>query len=424
VLQINLANLLAVETNKGNKRLVITTPNGDIGLRINDIVNVDAAGNADLPVLHLTELLPWTQHQHVDLEKQDIKPRIETSNEVVSDSLKVLVVRSQNCSLALNADNIDHIQELFAVQKETLKQTHSDTLIRIKNSLLSTRSLARLGANEPSELCNEHIAIIIQSEVEQWALLVEEVIHFEHVTQVYVSGSEGQNLQILKTATEMRDLLNAQPPARLWYISEQGQIRELVNANALSKTQRQALNVNLIEPNSVESASISPVYTSLENQGLQIYCGDNSYLLALALVKRTVNGLKVASRTRQRFSIANASQRDSQIPLINATPLLSARICLQKNRCILLLMLPNKTEILLSINKAALCLPTDKWRALHLPYPAALLFDAASYDEQQQRWILRLNNAFTFNGLPYSLKKAIRNSIIGWFDKQSIEKLL
>lgn len=422
VIQIDLAKALGITNNNGHKRLLLNTHSGTIALRISDILNFDHSRTPKdtLPLLQLSTLLPWTACQRVILTKPELNPITPITNNKTNDSLTVLLVKSGDIIIALSTDNIDHIQELLDLPKNS----DNDILIKIKQALLPVRSLTQLYSNTRN--CNESIAIIVRHESNPWALLVEQVLGLNKVTQVYHSNNDGSDLYPLTQVTQIQTLLNtASAESPVWYISSTGQVQTLMNANALINRVCKPLAIQVIEPQAIESnPPLSLSNTRRENEGLQIHCGTNSYLLPLALVKRTLNDLNNALGTRQRFLTQDRSDRYRRLPLINASALLSGKLCLTKTRCVLLLSLPNKAQVLFNVNQALLCLPTATWLALQLPQPIALLFDGASYDNHSQQWILRINSTFDFCFLPYSLKKAIVRNILGWFDQRTIDELL
>ncbi|MFZ2727427.1 MAG: chemotaxis protein CheW, partial [Methylococcaceae bacterium] len=387
-----------------------------IALRVDEISHFDCSNQNTPPPLVLSELLPWTANGKVKLDRQTFENNITVTPTPRHETITMLLVRSGAITLALATQNIDHIQELFSVQTPNID---ADTLIEIKNELLPVHSLSRLCTD--NETCPEAIAVIVNSEQGSWALLVQQVLGFQQISHAYVSNANHERLCL--TAKQLHEWLEQQNhQACFWYISPTGAVQQLLNANLLINRSYKPLKVSIINAPQLDLISIKSTYASFENEGLQIDCGTNHYLLPLALVKRTLNDLPLSTRSRRRFlTTANRAKPHTRLPLINACALLSTQLCLSKTRCILLLSLPNQAQALLSVNQALLCLPTDTWQGLHLPQPASLLFDAASYDATQQRWVLRLNSTFDFCFLPFSLKKAIVKSISGWFDADIID---
>ena len=431
VLLVNLAAALGMPS-QGRKCLVIGSALGEVALRVDEIFDIDHSNAANLTqttgkachkVLRIEELLPWTQRKRVNLLKADLVGFVKPNAAVpLRPVLYALAVKSGSLNVALTTENIEHIQELLSVKPT--KNT-GNTFIKIKGELIATHSLQTLAGSSSETLINEAVALILDSSQGKWALLVEEVFGLQAVNCVYATNAKTGVLDSFHDSLHIEHLLTTQPHSRFWYISALG-VQELTSAERLLAGQLlQPLTVSIIDPKTEQTSLPLPRSSNPNNEGLQVDCGSNSYLFPLALVKRTINGLDVSLKSQRRF--VNESQRQqpiTRLPLLNGIMLLSGRISLCKTRYILLLALPRKGQILIAVNQAFLCLPTNSWLSLALPQPAALFFDAASYDANQDCWVLRINSAFDFGFLPYRLKKAIVRSIVGWFDSHVIDNLL
>jgi chemotaxis signal transduction protein len=273
---------------------------------------------------------------------------------------------------------------------------------------------------------SEEIAIIVHGEHSSWALLVEQVLDIEDVEQVYSSGTDGKGLWYVTQDGQIRELMDANQlidshsiAPRLWYVTKEGKIQELIDANQLLGMPHETLTINIIEPQKTTKAL--HLTERLITDGLRISCGVSMYLLPLSMAKRTMKYLDTSSMTKARFPNGQRDNRSGRIPWINATALLFGRHSEIKDSSTVAVMLDNDEQILLNVEAVSLSQSVsahEKWQAVDLPYPLTLFFDAACYDNETERWILRVVEHIKFRNLPWFIKKSIAKAILGWFDRR------
>jgi hypothetical protein len=210
-------------------------------------------------------------------------------------------------------------------------------------------------------------------------------------------------------------------PPRLWYVTPQGQIQELVDAeNLLTMQTMPPLAITITAPQ--ETASILQASERLITAGLQIYCGGGRYLLPLTMARQTLKDLEPSSITAARFPTGYRLNRSKRIPWINAMALLFGEPNGETD-CTVLITLGNDKQILLGVDRIVLSqslTALKKWVTVTLPDPVALFFDAGYYDDASGQWILRVVDTVKFSCLPWAIKKAFVKAIIGWVDSSSV----
>ena len=431
LLQINAADALGLEqeAQSGKKRLIVNTAQGDFAVRVDEVVRLVKEKNsaADenqqlLSRLRLKEILPQT------LKTKKSAAALKQNNpsaHVIAQKLTVLLVATGDKTIALLAHNIDHIQEMTSLQSLDGQNTQGDLLIKVKDHLLPTHSLAQL--LQLKEAGAETVAVIVRGGQSMWALRVQQVIGIESIEQVYSSGADARGLWYVTQTGQIRELIDADnlvsandySPPRLWYVAQNGHIQELIDADNLLGANNGSPPLTITTPQATSRAQqLSERLERLTTEGLRIYCGGGSYILPLTMATQAVESMDLAAMTASRFSNADRSNRAERIPWIDAAALLFGKPSVAIKNTVAI-TLADDGYILLGVDRVVLSqsLSTaEKWCDVALPYPVTLFFDVACYDEQTGQWILRAVNRIKFADLPWTLKKSLAKAIIGWFD--------
>jgi hypothetical protein len=259
-----------------------------------------------------------------------------------------------------------------------------------------------------------------------WALCVQQVLKMEYVDKVYSSGTDARGLWYVTQTGEIRELMDANNlpglhtatfSPRLWYVTPNGQIQELVDANQLLGSTNDSLDITITTP---EETSFTLQNTDqLTIDGLRIYCGTSSYLLPLTMATRADKDWDQATMTLSRFGDRDGSRKSDRIPCIDGNALLFGKPGQTIERTVRV-NLSLGGEILLGIDRAVLSQSLStaaSWIKVDLPYPATQFFDAAHYDDETGQWILRFLDTIKFSDLPWIIKKSVVKAIIGWSDR-------
>ena len=430
LLQINVADALGVEpeAKTGNKRLIVNTAQGNFSLRIDEVVKLSKTKTSGPdehqqppPRLRLEDILrPLLKAKK---SSAALKPN-NSPVQVTQQNLTVLLVATGDKTLALLAHNIERIQEMTALQTLDEQSGQDDLLIKVKDHLLPTHSLAHL--LQLNEAGAEPLAVIVRGAQTPWALRVQRVIGIETIERVYASGTDARALWYVTQTGQIRELIDADSlvktsacsPSRLWYVTRNGHIQELIDADNLRGAHNSLPTLTITAPQATSGA----VQRSerLTTEGLRIYCGAGSYILPLTMATQALESVDLAAISASRFANADRSNRALRIPWIDAAVLLFGKSSVAVKNTVAV-TLADGGHILLGVDRVVLSQSlssAEQWRDVDLPYPVTLFFDAACYDEQSGQWILRAVNAITFAGLPWALKKSVAKAILGWVDRQ------
>lgn len=431
VIQIDVASAIGNDRQEqtGHKRIIVNYAESSYALRVDDVVNLAKTDSSSVtdksqnPVrsLSLKELITFTKKKKkltVSLQKTD---KIGSSS--VQTAIPVLLVLSGERTIAFFTHTIDHLQKIESLQTLSEKSSQGDFLIKVKDHLLPTYFLGQLLGQEEVE--NESVAIIFKSEQSNWALCVQQVLKMEYVDKVYSSGTDARGLWYVTQTGEIRELIDAinlpglhssASSPRLWYVTPNGQIQELIDANQLLGVSNDSLGITITTPQETSFALQDTDHLTID--GLRIYCGTSSYLLPLTMATRADKDWDRATMKLSRYGERDGSRKKDCIPCIDGNALFfgkSGQLIERTVRVTLAL----GGELLLGINRAVLSqsLSTGaSWMAVDLPYPATLFFDAAHYDDETGQWTLRFLDAIKFSDLPWIIKRSVVKAIIGWFD--------
>ncbi len=431
LLQINVADALGVEleTKTGNKRLIVNTAQGNFSLRVDEVVKLSKTKTSApdehqqspprLPLDDILRPLVKTKKSIAALKPNNSPVRVTQQN------LTVLLVATGDKTLALLAHNIDRIQQMTSLEILDKQSGQDDVLIKVKDHLLPTHSLAHL--LQLKEAGAEPLAVIVRGVQSSWALRVQRVIGIETIERVYSSGTDARGLWYVTQTGQIRELIDADSfvtasacsPSRLWYVTRNGHIQELIDADNLRGAGNASPPLITITAPQATSGAV-PRSEHLTTEGLRIYCGAGSYILPLTMATQALESVDLADISTSRFANADRSNRAQRIPWIDATALLFGKPAVTVKNTVAV-TLADGGRILLGVDRVVLSQflsAAEKWREVDLPYPVTLFFDAACYDEQTGQWLLRAVNAVSFTGLPWTLKKSVAKAILGWFDRQ------
>ena len=432
VIQIDVASAIGIDRQEqtGHKRIIVNYAESSYALRVDDVVNLaknessSVTDKSQHPVrsLSLKELITFTKKKKkltVSTQKID---KIGSSS--AQSAILVLLVASGERTVAFLTHTIDHLQKIESLQTLSEQSSQGDFLIKVKDHLLPTYFLGQLLGQEEVE--NESIAIIFKGEHAMWALCVQQVLKMEYVDKVYSSGTDARGLWYVTQTGEIRELMDANNlpglhtatfSPRLWYVTPNGQIQELVDANQLLGSTNDSLDITITTP---EETSFTLQNTDqLTIDGLRIYCGTSSYLLPLTMATRADKDWDQATMTLSRFGERDGSRKRDRIPCIDGNALLFGKPGQTIERTVRV-NLSLGGEILLGIDRAVLSQSLStaaSWIKVDLPYPATQFFDAAHYDDETGQWILRFLDTIKFSDLPWIIKKSVVKAIIGWFDR-------
>lgn len=429
LLQINLATALGLEQQQiATKRLLVRSVQGDFALCVDEILDFSKTKTAEnqtvARVLCLSEILP------PGFKSKPAIFSLPQNQQVVADKaqqkLTVLLVASADKTIALLTHNIDHIQEMTGLQTLEGQNTQGELLIKVKDHLLPTHSLRKLFGLTRTDK-PESFAVIMRSATTSWALLVQQVIALETIIEVYSSGTDSRGLWYVSQTGQIRELIDANTlansagsAARLWYVTSSGQVQELVEANNLLGKNTVPLTITISSP--PKNSQVLQVAERLTTEGLQIYCGKGRYFLPLAMATRTLKDFNPSALASSRFPSGNRSNYSRRIPWINATAFLFGERSHEIDSSVLI-TLGNNRQILLGVDRIALsqsATTVEKWLKLDLPDPVRLFFDAGYYDAPSGQWILRLVTTIEFSHFPWAVKKSLVKAIIGWVDSAKI----
>jgi chemotaxis signal transduction protein len=407
LLQVNLALALALNEQNGEKRIIFKTGAGEIALRADQVLNftdTDAESTQTPPLFVLKDILPWLVQSPSAVESKadslatDLKPS--------HTSLTVLLVTVDRKITALLSNAVFYIEEIEALQLLEHQALEADLLLKVKNTLLPGYSLARF-SNHPRQPNLKQKAVIIRTAQKIWALVVDQVLGLETVETAYSIDNNDSNL---------------------WYITQAGEIREIIDPNQLT-----GMSTQLSKLANTQSQWTRPAVQMLNQvstEGLRIYCGNHSYMLPLTLASKTLDLIDSSLIGKRRNSpdlsdFKNLKGLNNRIPWIDLGKLLLPNH--HSNSVYgVLISLSEHVYAVLGVEKALLQLPltTQQWLPLtNLPPVSASFFDAASYDLETGQWILRVVAKVEFAKLPWTVKKNIVKAISGWFDLTEVLSL-
>jgi chemotaxis signal transduction protein len=418
LVQINVAQTLGLESSQmEGKIVVITLPQGNLALRVDEVLSFSAAKkliqsaeiDQNLSLLKLDEIFPWVKNINdttVAVTKPDIVPT-ETTSGSASGSY-ILLVTSSDHTIGLLANSIERIEQIDDSLCLRKFDTDADFLVRVEDYLLPARSLARL-LNKHSTC--ERQALIIRGLNKPAVLTVERISSLEKVDFFHLTTSQSG----IKS---------------LWYLCEDKPVVEVVDAKEFfinKPTYHNDESLQLIDPQS-RWDNLPQLSAKLSTEGVRIQCGQLAYVLPLALVNRILgDGIEVdrltglTDPTDEVDQLFEQQGKNGKIPVIDCVKLFN-----QSNHkpssCHILLTFPCG-HVVIAVHRAELqpTLPSQQWLPLTLlPPPAALLFDAATFDDVEEKWVLRVKERIDFAQFPWNLKRLVVASLITWMEADKL----
>lgn len=414
LVQINIAQTLGLETNRTEgKIVVITLPQGNLALRVDEVLSFSAAKklaqsaeiDQDLSLLKLDEIFPWIKKLNdttVSVTKPDIVP---TETAGGASSSYILLVASSDHTIGLLANSIERIEQIDDSLSLRKFDTDADFLVRVEDYLLPARSLARL-LNKCST--SERQALIIRGLNKPAVLTVERISSLEKVNFFHLTTSQSG----IKS---------------LWYLCEDKPVVEVVDAREFfSNTPDEYESLQLVDPQS-RWDNLPQLAAKLSTEGVRIQCGHLAYVLPLALVNRIlgdgieVDKLSELANPTDETELFEQQGKKGKIPVIDCVKLFNQSDH-KPSSCHILLTFPCG-HVVIAVHRAELqpTLPAQQWLPLTLlPPPAVLLFDAATFDDVEEKWVLRVKDQIDFAQFPWSLKRLVVASLITWMEADKL----
>ncbi|BAP56486.1 hypothetical protein THII_2189 [Thioploca ingrica] len=412
LVQINVAQTLGLETNRAEgKIVVITLPQGNIALRVDEVLSFVAADEKlpqlagtyqNLSLLKLDEIFPWIKNINdtTVLVTQPATVPIETAGSTTPSSY-ILLVASSGHTIGLLANSIERIEQIDDSLPLRKFDIDADFLVRVENYLLPARSLARL-LNKRSN--SERQALIIRGLNKPAVLTVERISSLEKVDYFHLTTSQSG----IKS---------------LWYLCEDKQVIEVVDAKEFfNNVLNEYESLPLVDPQS-RWDNLPQLATKLSTEGVRVQCGHLAYVLPLALVNRIlgdwaeVDKLAELADPTDETKLFEQQGKTGRIPVIDCAKLFNQSDN-EPTNCHILLTLPCG-HVVIAVHRAKLqpTLPSQQWLPLTLlPPPASLLFDAATFDDGEKQWVLRVKERIDFAQFPWNLKRLVVASLITWME--------
>lgn len=409
LVQISVAQALDLKPKSGHGRIVVmSVAQGEVALRVDEVLGFVAThttahhGSEDpegesatttstMPLLKLEDVLPWLNGTGDTINAPELViQKIATRTNVAGH---ILLVATGTQVMALLAESVDRIEELDATLSLRHPDTEADVLIKVEDYLLPARSLARILNCEGGP---EHYALIVRGTQHPWALLVERVLRLEKIDRLHsIVSPSGAN--------------------SIWYLTDDGKVTEVIDAKEFFGVISEHTQLPVVDPQS-RWDNLPQMSANLSTEGVRIYCGDTICILPLALVSRTIGNLGEVVTQEQD------PDHTDLIPIIDGTMLLEQHPK-KGEHCNILLSFCKDNHTVLAVDRASLqpTLPTGQWLPLTvLPPPTSFLFDAATYDETEGRWVLRVTKSLGATQFSWSAKRALVNSMLGWVGLDSL----
>ncbi len=418
LVQINVAQTLGLEMNRAEgKIVVITLPQGNLAIRVDEVLSFSAAKklaqsaeiDQNLSLLKLDEIFPWIKNiddATISVTKPEIGPSETTRGGTASGSY-ILLVASGGHTIGLLANSIERIEQIDDSLSLRKFDTEADFLVRVEDYLLPARSLARL-LNKSST--SERQALIVRGLNRPAVLTVERISSLEKVDFFHLTTSQSG----IKS---------------LWYMSEDKPVVEVIDAREFFSNitnYKTDEPLRLVDPQS-RWDNLPQLASKLSTEGVRIQCGRLAYVLPLVLVNRILGDGIEADKLSQLANPGDETElfeqqgKQGKIPVIDCVKLFN-QSDQKPSSCHILLTFPCG-HVVIAVHRAELqpTLPLQQWLPLTLlPPPAALLFDAATFDDVEEKWVLRVKEQIDFAQFPWSLKRLVVASLITWMDADKL----
>jgi hypothetical protein len=256
----------------------------------------------------------------------------------------------------------------------------------------------------------ERQAILIRGMEKPFVLAVEYVSHLEKINHFHLTTSpSGTN--------------------SLWHLTEDGKSIEVVNAREFFDKTEEYTTFSLIDPQS-RWDNLPQLATKLSTEGVKIQCGDVICVLPLSMVERVLGdlqeeGLEPVSSMEGEETFEQLRGELGKVPVIDGVTLFNQHHHQQAVKSHLLISLKCGYAVL-AVDHIELqpTLPEEQWLPLTLMPPiATLLFDAATFSESEQKWILRVKADLDLTKSPWEVKRLLVSSLLAWVRITKQEKI-
>lgn len=415
LLQISVAQALNLQPQNGAGRIVVMcVPKGEIALHVdevlgfisipknvpthnlqrhlNDLKEPPPLANT-MTLLELNKVLPWLEMPFTDFHAPI--PQIAQQSPHRANTVgHILLVSTGERVVALLADTVDRIEEIDTKLNYRHPDSAADLLVKIDDYLLPARSLAKILGGKCN---NERYALVVHGVENSCALLVEHVLRLERVTSLH-------------------SVLSPSGVETLWYIDDDGKVTEMIDIKEFFGINSPHSPIARTAPK-IPRNSPTQISANLSTEGIRITFGSTVCILPLNLVKRTIGNVDEIINEHRELNA-------DMVPVIDGVMMFENHQK-QSEHCNILLSLCQDKQAVLAADRAALqpSLSIGNWLPLTvLPPPTASLFDAASYDESEGRWILRIANDWEVFFSSWITKRAIVGSMLGWIEPSSLEQ--
>lgn len=414
ILLIDVFTIFGLEQNSApcRKCIFVHHESVDFAFRADEISRTQAQDHLPsiLVLLALKTCLPFLAKPAL------IKPTVAPSRQA---NFSVLVLVSGDKTIALPSHSIDSIRRIDALPKAR----GGEVLIKLDDQLIPVLSLGQLLTRQTVE--SETYAVIIKTKAQCRALCVEHLQGFETIDQIYAQSHEPHNewqlvsvdYVIERVSRENLDGLSENLQPRYWYITRTGQLRELLNTEHLlsGRYRSHQLSISMCHSHTAR-CSPAPINKQQITQGLQFFCGTESYFVPLAMVDSVFEAQDNKRMTRVR-PVCAETRHLNQIPKLDVGLFFGRQRT--ESSCLLVIRLADHVKLILAVDRVLLSQDNfidESWVNCNGSDPLVFFFNAAYYDERTKKWILRLKTSICFAVLPWWLKKNLVKAIQGWYE--------
>jgi len=170
----------------------------------------------------------------------------------------------------------------------------------------------------------------------------------------------------------------------------------------------------------------------LSTEGVRVQCADATFVLPLSLVNRILGDLtelNIPTAQTDETLIDNeekllSSEQSDKIPVIDCVKLIKPDSGECANTYLLLSLACG--YVIIGVSRTALqpTLPEQQWSKLALlPPPSSLFFDAATFDDVDKKWVLRIKADIDFSLFPWHIKRQCVTALVSWIDEKYLEEI-
>jgi len=418
LIQLNVAQALGFVGKPDGKVVILTFPQGYLALKVDEVLGFTSAtalatensGDVDqnLPLLKVNEIFPWIENVQAECLVQTVT-ELNTKQAYQHATLNsyILLVSSGERNIGLLADSVVRIEsvgEMLPLRKQDMA---ADWVVRIEDVLLPARSLAKL---LHCESATERQAILIAGLENPKVLTVERVLRLEQVDSFHAT-------------------LSPTGKKSLWYLDENQVAIEVVDAREFFAETDSHNNVPVVDPQS-RWDNLPQLSAKLSMEGVRIQCGELICVLPLELVERILGEIHLPGSQPDTSTdissnvLEELSAETTNIPVIDCVALFNQSQAEQTAKNYILLSLPCG-QVVIAVHRAELqpTLPETRWSPLNLLPPiATLLFDAATYDDNEKKWVLRAKTHLNFTSFPWEVKRQVVSSLLAWVKPADLEE--